>query len=180
MLPTHTRSTPAFPQPPWTIQSLGADDIDAVLAIQSQCYGHDILEPRAVYERRLRACGHCCLGAARNGRLQAYLAAYWSRPGAVTPLHGDFAHHADASVLYLHDMAVAPEAKGQGAARALLAAARNLARQRLIRRTALVSVQASQAYWQGLGYAVEPVTDTLQQQHLRTYGAEAVYMAGEF
>ena len=95
-------------------------------------------------------------------------------------LHGDFAHHADASVLYLHDMAVAPEAKGQGAARALLAAARNLARQRLIRRTALVSVQDSQAYWQGLGYAVEPVTDTLQQQHLRTYGAEAVYMAGEF
>ena len=180
MLPTHTCSASPSPQPPWAIQSLGADDIDAVLAIQSQCYGQGILEPRAVYERRLRAQAHCCLGAARDGRLQAYLAAYWSRPGAITPLHGDFAHYADASVLYLHDMAVAPEAKGQGAARALLAAARSLARQRNIRRTALVSVQGSQAYWQGLGYAARPVADALQQQHLRTYGAEAVYMAGEF
>jgi hypothetical protein len=46
----------------------------------------------------------------------AYLAAYWSHPGKITPLQGEFDAQPQASVLYLHDMAVDPALAGQGIA----------------------------------------------------------------
>ena len=99
---------------PILLRALGADDVDAVMRIQQHCYGADFAEPREVFVRRLRTAGHCSWAAERGGELVAYLAAYWSRPGAITPLNGDFAEYDDASVLYLHDMAVSEAAAGQG------------------------------------------------------------------
>ena len=108
----------------------------------------------------------------------AYLAAYWSRPGAITPLNGDFADYADASVLYLHDMAVSSVAAGQGLAQRLVQAVKTQARARGVQRTALVSVQGSQLYWERQGYKADDVTNAAQQQHLASYGEGALYMVG--
>ena len=44
--------------------------------------------------------------------------------------------------------------------------------------TALVSVQGSQAYWERQGYSIEIVKNAAQQQHLATYGPQALYMVG--
>ena len=163
---------------PILLRALGADDVDAVMRIQEHCYGADFAEPREVFVRRLRTAGHCSWAAEQGGELVAYLAAYWSRPGAITPLNGDFASYEDASVLYLHDMAVSPTAAGQGLARRMVDAAKTMARQRGILRTALVSVQGSQAYWERQGYSIEIVKNAAQQQHLATYGPQALYMVG--
>ena len=163
---------------PIELRPLGVVDVDAVLRIQQQCYGAGFAEPREVFARRLQTASHCSWAAVQGGELMAYLAAYWSQPGAITPLNGDFADYADASVLYLHDMAVAPAAAGRGLARRMVEQARALARQRGIGRTALVSVQGSQAYWERQGYAVEIVKNAAQQQHLSTYGRGALYMVG--
>jgi ribosomal protein S18 acetylase RimI-like enzyme len=165
--------------PKLQLRPLRADDVDALLRIQAQCYGADFGEPREVFLQRLQSPLHCSWAAVQASTMVGYLAAYWSRPGAITPLHGGFASYADATVLYLHDMAVSPAVAGQGVARALLQAARTLARERGIRHTALVSVQGSQAYWERQGYAAVAVVDAAQQQHLASYGGGATYMVGK-
>ena len=161
-----------------SVRPLIAADIDAVMRIQRQCYGEHFAEPRAVFLRRLQTAWHCSWAAVRGDEVIAYLAAYWSRPGAITPLNGDFAEYEDASVLYLHDMAVSPTAAGQGAAGRLLAAVYQQARQRNIRQAALVSVQGSRTYWERQGFRATQVTDAAQQQHLASYGEGALYMVG--
>ena len=163
---------------PIQLRALGAADVNAVLRIQAQCYGDGFVEPREVFARRLQVAGQCSWAAVQGDEVLAYLAAYWSRPGAITPLNGEFADYADASVLYLHDMAVSPTAAGQGLARRMVDAAKTMARQRGILRTALVSVQGSQAYWERQGYSIEIVKNAAQQQHLATYGPQALYMVG--
>lgn len=163
---------------PIQLRALGAADVDGVLRIQAQCYGEGFVEPREVFERRLQVAGHCSWAAEQDGVLLAYLAAYWSRPGAITPFNGDFVGYADASVLYLHDMAVSSAAAGQGLARRMVEAVKVQARERGVRHTALVSVQGSQLYWERQGYVVESVTNAAQQQHLASYGEGALYMVG--
>ena len=163
---------------PIELRALGAADVDAVLRIQAQCYGDGFVEPREVFARRLQGAGHCSWAAVQGGELVAYLAAYWSRPGAITPLNGDFADYADASVLYLHDMAVSSVAAGQGLAQRMVQAVKTQAKARGVHRTALVSVQGSQLYWERQGYRAESVTNAAQQQHLASYGEGALYMVG--
>ena len=163
---------------PIQLRPLAVSDVDAVLRIQAQCYGESFVEPHEVFARRLQVAGQCSWAAVQGDEVLAYLAAYWSRPGAVTPLNGEFADYADASVLYLHDMAVSPTAAGQGLARRMVDAAKTMARQRGVMRTALVSVQGSQAYWERQGYAVEIVKNAMHRQHLATYGPDALYMVG--
>ena len=163
---------------PIQLRALGAADVNAVLRIQAQCYGDGFVEPREVFARRLQGVGHCSWAAEQGGELVAYLAAYWSRPGAITPLNGDFTDYADASVLYLHDMAVSSVAAGQGLAQRLVQAVKTQARARGVQRTALVSVQGSQLYWERQGYKADSVTNAAQQQHLASYGEGALYMVG--
>lgn len=163
---------------PIQLRALAPSDVNAVLRIQAQCYGDGLVEPREVFARRLQATGHCSWGAVAGDELVAYLAAYWSRPGAITPLNGDFANYADASVLYLHDMAVSAAAAGQGLARRMLDAARAQARLRGVQQMTLVSVQGSALYWERQGFIVQEVRNAAQQQHLASYGEGAVYMVG--
>ena len=154
--------------------------------MQRACYGDGLVESEAVYARRLASPAHRSLalldaagGAA--GRLVAYLAAYRSTLGQVTPLHGDFGAVPDpaADTLYLHDMAVLPAFHGQGLAQRLLAAAWQGARAEGLRRAALVSVQGTQAYWARLGFAVHALAHAAQRQRLAGYGDGAVYMVRE-
>ena len=176
MLPSRPQGLPISD---FQLRPLRLGDVDAVLRIQAQCYGADFGEPRQVFVQRLQSPVHCSWAAVQADAVVAYLAAYWSLPGVITPLHGGFSSYEDANVLYLHDMAVSPAVAGQGVAGALLQAARSQARQRGIRHTALVSVQGSQPYWERQGYAVAAVADAAQQQHLASYGDDAVYMVGQ-
>ncbi|WP_284465511.1 GNAT family N-acetyltransferase, partial [Diaphorobacter nitroreducens] len=126
---------------------------------------------------RLASPANCSLVLEHEGRVAAYLAAYHSLLGKVTPLHGDFDAVPAPDTLYLHDMAVLPACAGRGLARALLTRLLPRARAAGLRHTALVSVQGSQAYWARQGYAAHLVQDAAQQRHLDSYGADAVYMA---
>ena len=163
---------------PIQLRALAVSDVDAVLRIQAQCYGESFVEPHEVFARRLCSPAHCSWAAVRGDEVVAYLAAYWSRPEAITPLNGDFACYEDASVLYLHDMAVSEAAAGQGLARRMVQVLKAQARAHGVQRTALVSVQGSRLYWERQGYAVQSVTNAVQQQHLDSYGEGALYMVG--
>ena len=169
---------PALP-PSLQLRPLTTADVDSLLHVQTICYGDALLESRAVFAQRLACAHHCSLGVERQGQHQllAYVAAYWSNPGKITPLDGAFTPPAaDEQVLYLHDMSVLPELAGQGVARALVQHLITQALQRGLRQAALVSVQGSQAYWERQGFSVCPVIDAQQSAHLQTYGEGAVYM----
>ena len=164
---------------PWRLRPLQPHDVDSLLHVQTICYGEAFVESRAVFAQRLACEHHCSVGVVQDGDdvLHAYLAAYWSNPGKVTPLDGHFMPPAPGEqILYLHDMSVLPALTGQGVARYLLLHAMQRAREKGLRQAALVSVQGSQAYWERQGFSVCPVIDTQQRMHLETYGEGAVYM----
>ena len=129
--------------------------------------------------RRLASPVNCSLALLLDGALCAYLAAYQSVLGKVTPLHGDFEPPVGTApdTLYLHDMAVLPGMAGQGLPQRLLQPLWEQAAARGLRQSALVSVQGSEGYWQRHGYVAQPLHQPEQQQRLASYGEGAVYMA---
>ncbi len=166
--------------PALAIRPLTAGDVDDLMHIQSITYGSGLQESRDVFVRRLSCPHHCSLGIARqsDNRLLAYLAAYWSEFGKVTPLDGDFDPPPEhGRVLYIHDISVLPELAGQGAAQRMLNTLFDQARAQQVRQAALVAVQGSTVFWQRLGFAPHTVTNATQLQHLRSYGPGAIFMS---
>ncbi len=158
------------------VRPLQPHDLPALMAVQLACYGDGFMESTEVFTRRLASPVNCSLALLADGQLCAYLAAYHSVQGKVTPLHGDFEAVAQPDTLYLHDMAVLPTRAGQGLAQALLTPLWERAQQEGLRHTALVSVQGSQGYWARHGYAQQTLQDAVQRQRLATYGEGASYM----
>lgn len=162
---------------PWTLRALAAADVPGLLAVQRACYGEEFVEAAEVFVRRLASPANCSLVlTTAQGEVCAYLAAYRSRLGCITPLHGDFEATAQPDTLYLHDLAVAPAWAGRGLAVRLLAPAWAQARRVGLTHSALVAVQGAQHWWQRHGYAPRPQLPALQQAHLSSYGAAAVYL----
>lgn len=159
------------------VRPLALSDLADLLAVQLACYGAGFVESGDVFARRLASPANCSLVLEREGVVCAYLAAYRSVLGKITPLHGDFEAAPQADTLYLHDMAVLPACVGQGLARALLQPLWAQAAEQGMRYTALVSVQGSQPYWERQGYALQPLEEAAQRARLTSYGEGAVYMA---
>ena len=159
------------------VRSLAPSDLVGLLAVQLACYGEGYVESADVFARRLASPTNCSLVLQQGGVVCAYLAAYRSVRGKVTPLHGDFDAVAQPDTLYLHDMALLPACAGQGLARALLQPLWAQARAEGLQHSALVSVQGSQAYWERQGYVPQPLAHTEQRARLASYGEDAVYMA---
>lgn len=164
------------------VRAMRPDDLDAVLAIQLACYGAGFVEDGALIARRLAAAprtgwvaGHGIEGE-KEEAVRAYLAAYPSQAGKLTPLHGEFEVAAAPDALYLHDLAVHPAAAGLGLGPRLVRHAWDHALRSGWRQSTLVSVQASIGFWERLGYAATRPDGPLQQARLATYPGDAAYM----
>lgn len=160
------------------IHPLTAACLPGLMAVQRACYSAQFIESADVYRARIASAVQCSLVALDGDRVLAYLAAYRTVFGKVTPLHGAFVTtDAPGDTLYLHDMAVHPCCAGQGLAGALLAALRRNAAAWQPAYSALVSVQNSQGWWQRKGYEPQAVLPKSSAQALASYGMGAVYMA---
>ena len=157
-------------------RALAAHDLPGLLAVQRACYGDALVEGAEVFVRRLASPANCSLVLEDGGRVLAYLAAYRSRLGKVTPLHGDFEATPAPDTLYLHDLAVLPGLSGQGLGRALLEAAWRSALGRGLAQSALVAVPGAEGFWERQGYAVHTLGDADQSKRLAGYGEGARYM----
>lgn len=157
------------------IRPLLATDITGILRIQTACYAPEMNESAAIMRARQACAPEYCWGAGER-ELAAYLLTYPSRLGKITPLGGDFAPAAQPDCLYLHDLAVAPQAAGNGLGAALVKHALNSARQQGLRAAALVCVQEALGFWQRCGFVEQPELDPRQAEHLATYPAPARYM----
>ena len=158
------------------LRAMRADDLEAVLAVQLACYGADFVEDGALIARRLAAAPHTGWVAEQAGAVRAYLAAYPSVLGKLTPLHGEFEPAPAADALYLHDLAVHPSAAGLGLGPRLVRHAWAQAAQAGWTHSTLVSVQASVGFWARHGYAATTPAGDEQRARLATYPGDAVYM----
>ena len=158
----------------YRLRPMREDELDAVLAVQASCYPPALQEPAAVVLARLRAAPSTTLVACRSGTVCAYLFAYPSRLGRVTPLDAPFAPAPAPDTLYLHDLAVAPQALGRGLGRRLAQRLLLHAGARGLTHAALVSVQDTRRFWEGLGFEAAAARPPCAA--LATYPEGAVYM----
>lgn len=159
------------------LRAMHVEDLDAVLAVQLACYGAGFVEDGALIARRLEAAPHTGWVVSHGGAVRAYLAAYPSVVGKLTPLHGEFEVAAAPDSLYLHDLAVHPDASGLGLGPRLVRHAWAQATQAGWRHSTLVSVQASVEFWERHGYLPSAPAGAAQQARLGTYPGASVYMA---
>ncbi|WP_084545215.1 GNAT family N-acetyltransferase [Derxia gummosa] len=152
-------------------------DIPAVLAVQSACYTELVPESADAFLTKLAASpGTCWVALGVRDRLLGYLVALPWRFDAPPALDlRDCRLPAEPDCLYLHDLAIAPHARGQGVADALVDAFVMCLRDLRLPRAALTAVQGSAAFWARHGFS--PVDDgLLPAAKLASYGAGACYM----
>ncbi|MBV8036829.1 GNAT family N-acetyltransferase [Roseateles sp.] len=154
-------------------------DLDAVLALQQRCYGVDFLERREAFAAKLVATEglECCWMACDASGPLAYAV---SLPVCEATLPALDAPHcerpASPTLLYLHDMAVAPQARSLGLAARLLARLSERARALGLARLGLVAVQGSVPYWQRQGFAEPAGLPAGLSAKLASFGAEARFL----
>jgi GNAT superfamily N-acetyltransferase len=154
---------------------MAADDLDAVCAVARTAFPNHH-EDRAVFADRLALSpGGCFVLAAGDEAARGYLIAYPWRLDDAPPLNTVVGRLPDApDVLYLHDLALAPEARGGGyAARIVEQLARQAAQARWPA-IALVAVNQAAPFWAGLGFAPRESPDMTRK--LASYGEDARYM----
>jgi len=154
-------------------------DLDAVLALQQRCYGVGFLERREAFAAKLAATEGlgCCWMARQDGKPLAYAV---SLPACEAALPALDAPHCEApsapTLLYLHDMAVAPEARSLGLATLMLAHLQERAWALGLTRLALVAVQGSLPYWQRQGFVEPAGMSAGLGAKLATFGAGARFL----
>ena len=130
-----------------------AADLPAVAQISAAVHGR-YAESEAVYAERLALWPTGCFVWQQDEYLAGLLVAHpWHRVGspALGALLGTIPPDADS--FYLHDIALLPETRGQGAGSAATALVIERARQAGFRNITLVAVNGAEAFWPTQGFA---------------------------
>lgn len=161
------------------VREMREQDLDAVLAVQAACYPPSMQEPADVVLARLRAAPATTLVLPNAAGICAYVFAYPSMLGRITPLHAGFEPAPDADTLYVHDLAVHPRVHGMGLGRRLARSLFDTGRGQGLRHGALVAVLDARPFWESLGFA--PATGLCRAwqggEALASYPGEALYMS---
>ena len=163
-----------------TLRRMAVDDIDAVLAIQSEYYSGKLVEPGAVIRNRLAMFPDTAWVAQDADGVCAYLAACRTRLGTVIVLGEDFPQQPEPTSLYLHDMAVSRRSAGRGIGGQLAAQAWQQARADGLSSSSLVAIPSAQSYWLQKGYRDMPPATPQHLASLATYGTQARFMVRIF
>jgi len=152
-----------------------AADLDAVAAIAVIGFP-DHFEGRDLFENRLALNpSGCFVLADGDGEPRGYMVAYPWRTDSAPALNTLIeAIPEDATVMYLHDMALNPDARGggyPGVAVELLAEAARAASWPAL---ALVAVNDAAPFWAGHGFVVRETPELAAK--LASYGSDARYM----
>jgi len=166
--------------PLWQWRQMRRQDMDIICRIAALCYP-DLPESAAVLAEKQALSPQSCfaLAAADNsGEIGGYLLAHPWRRGHIPQLNRLLqALPPKPDCLYLHDLALAPSARGRGLAQAGAAKLTQQAEALGFRHIALTSVHNSAAFWQRLGFAPCPLPRQKDGgSPLAHYGAGAVYM----
>ena len=150
------------------------EDLDTVVSIQTRVH---TLEPetREVFAAKLQAFPKGCHVLESLGGLVGYGVFHPWGSDRVPALHAlPFIMPDPADCLFVHDVALLPPARGQGAARAFLNIVKDTAQDCAIRTISLVSVYDSAPIWQRLGFQISSVA--LDAAKRAQYGDTACFM----
>ena len=149
-------------------RAMAPADLDFVMALAARLYP-DHPESRASFAGKLEAAPDACLIAERDGVPVGYCVALLATCGR-PPKLDEAAYAAQVPRgLHLHDIALAPAARGRGLVGAALSRLRRVAAGTPL---SLVAVNGTQALWRRHGFAEAAVDENVRA----TYGADAVYM----
>ena len=150
-------------------------DLDAVADIALVCFP-DHFEGRDCFENRLNLNpSGCFVLAGEDDAPRGYLVAYPWKADAAPPLNVLIEAIPDgASVMYLHDLSILPEARGGGHSRPIVEKLADEACAAGWPTLALVAVNDAVRFWQGHGFTV--ATPPRMAEKLASYGADARYM----
>lgn len=168
--------TPLMPinNPPRLMQE---EDLDAVIHLQSTCYSREFHEPKAAFASKLAAADSCWVVQGPCGLL-AYLVCLPIEGDQLPALHApDWRQSDNPDWLYLHDLAIHPDARGGGVAQAMLLRANDLAKSRKLATVGLIAVQDSAPFWRRHGF--EPASGAASQisaAKLASFGKDATFM----
>ncbi len=162
------------PMPCLNWRAMTPDDLDGVVAVAAIGFP-DHREDRDCFESRLSVYPQGCFVLAEGETVQGYLIAYpWAMDSAPVLNRAIEALSEDASVLYLHDLALHPDVRGGGWSRSAIEAVLSLARHGGWTTIALVAVNDAVRFWQGHGFRLRG-TPTMAAK-LASYGPDARYM----
>ncbi|VXC82640.1 GNAT family N-acetyltransferase [Sphingomonas sp. AX6] len=150
-------------------------DLDGVVAVARIAFP-DHFEDRDCFAERLTLYPTGCRVLTNAaGAVVGYGIAYPWVESSMPPLNATIgALPRDASLLYLHDLALMPEARGSGAARGFVGWLVDHARAEGRSRIALVAVNDAAPFWEGQGFA--GLDSPALRGKLASYGDDARYM----
>lgn len=151
-------------------RAMAPGDLDGVVAVARVAFP-DHPEGRACFAERLALAPASCFVLEGEGGTAGYLIAYPWPLEAIPPLDTLLGSLPETrETWYLHDLALLPEARGGGHARAGL----DLLFGRVDAPIGLVSVNESVAFWQARGFV--PLDSPALRAKLASYGPGAHYM----
>ncbi len=133
-------------------------------------------EDAAVFVERLRLYPEGCYVLADGKRLLGYALTHPWRYGEPPPLNallGELPR--DASTYYVHDVALLPDARGQGHAAEIVAILAEHAGMAGFGNLSLVAVNGSQGFWERFGFRTAAIPGL--DAKLLSYGPDAMLMA---
>ena len=156
-------------------RGMTAADLDAVAEIAAIGFP-DHFEGRDCFANRLALNpGGCFVLAEGEGPPKGYLVAYpWRRDSAPALNTLIEAIPDDAGLLYLHDLALHPDARGQGRSRPIVERLAAGAKAAGWPALALVAVNDAAPFWEGLGFTAVETPEMAAK--LASYGPGARYM----
>ena len=154
---------------------MAESDLDAVAAIALVSFP-DHFEGRPMFANRLAlAAQGCFVLAGDDGQAMGYAVSYPWRIDSAPPVNSLIeAIPEDADVIYLHDLALHPDARGGGATRAIVEQLADQARSRGWPAIALVAVNDAVGFWTKQGFEVRE--NAAVRTKLASYGPDARYM----
>lgn len=158
------------------IRPLAHPDLDAVLAIQSRCYDRAKQESAASFAAKVSEAPHTSFLALLGDAAVGYLVSVPVEDCSPLPLD-DLAYRAPAKplALYLHDLAVHPDARRHGVAALLIAAYLRALATLGLRQACLTAVNESSPFWQRHGFQ-EATLAGPASAHLAAYGPGTRFM----
>lgn len=154
------------------------DDLDAVISLQSTCYSAQFHEPRQAFAAKLHASPACAWVLDGPNGLLAYLVCLPIEGDQLPALHATECYPSPTPQwLYLHDLAIHPDARGQGLADLMLDQARALALREAWEALGLIAVQDSVNFWRRQGFeTVAMPSRYIATDKLLSFGKEATFM----
>ncbi|MEW7865308.1 GNAT family N-acetyltransferase [Aeromonas diversa] len=156
---------------PVSIRTIRYGDWSAIMHIQAQCYHELVPEPLHILQQKVGLSPQTCWVAERGGQVLGYLLCHPWHYGPPPSLSCPIGEMTRDEIFYLHDLAIADEARGLGVGQRLVDTALDHAKEDGYDEVALIAVQDAPAYWRRHGFVATPTSKSLAE-----YGEDAEFM----